>query len=403
MWQNNAVLYAQRAERQLRQLPDELWSKVLGHLPLRDLLTARLVSKAFVRLEQHAELDMSWGILNDRASSSLMLFVTRHLMQPRSPSVSILLHSCDGNDFAVRLQIMLACQCANLRQLRITRRLDQSLPQALLQMVPTTLQSLAMTTADAVLHEPALRRLTALSRLELTLWEEDAAPATGSFLAGLPSLACLSLNAYDPAFAESDCERDDDGVTWPQTHLCASSFSHPGITRLELEYDAFDDELKLAQLPSLQVLRVSGGTLPSWLQDQPFETLEITSGLQLTWFHTQHLLCRRIQVVANDLSSPWQLTDFLEMPCLSELQFSSQVHGAIPPQILEFKQRKLACIKMQGSCNDYRTLLRTVRVQCQDPVSLLIPDSAGLICSAADLQRNGHSVACACSRCCSFS
>ena len=226
---------------------------------------------------------------------------------------------------------MLACRCANPQPLRMTRRLDQSLPQALLQMVPTTPQSLNITAPTAILHDPALGRLAALSHLELTLWEGYDSPTVLTVLAGLPSLARLSLHAHDLALAESDCENAQDDDVWPQTNLCATTFSYPGIACLELSHDAFDGQLKLAQLPSLQVLCVSQTSLSGWLQDQTFETLEVTSGRQIIRFDTRRLLCRRIEVVASNLNTPWQLSDFLAMPRLAEVCSSLHEQPVVPP------------------------------------------------------------------------
>ena len=393
----NALVYAQRYGCRLKQLPAELWSKVQGHLSLKDLLAARLVSRGFVSLSQQAELVMERRVEpHGRISSSMMLFVTKHLMESHSPRLSITMRDCNS-DLAITFQIMLACRCANLQQLQMTDRLDKSLAQILLQTVSTSLASLSIRVPTAVMQYPTWQRMASLSHLELGMPEVMGYSALQmSILQALPNLTSLSLQegGFGDNIIGSDSDVEDE-LRQPQM-LYAPSFKHMGITRLELRYNPFLDGLELTQLPCLQVLCVFMDCLPSWLQGQTLETLQVAWPHQINKFNTRELLCQRIKVIAcNHLIpwTPWKLSSLLAMPSLTEVSFGINNNKS------NCKEGTVDHISLQGSCKDHQAFLEKVQMHCNAPVFLYITNKLGYVTSSAQLQSNGHAVACACYRC----
>lgn len=257
------------------ELPDALWSKVLSCLALKDLLNARLVCKTFVQLGQLPELQLDWAAGRPEASSSLMLFASRHLMHPSSPLLSIIVpYTIEGNECYLHLQLSLACQCLNLRYLDIYTVLDLGELQSLLKMLPTGVSRLnVMSSGDLVkiIEEPSWSRLAALTDLQLELPRGAQQTSTqGSLLAHLSGLKSLTLTFSGPD--------DDDGeaVMMNSRVFKAANFLHQGITRLEIGDDPIRGHLDLAQLPALRTILLSQGCdVPIWLQGQHFETLQL--------------------------------------------------------------------------------------------------------------------------------
>lgn len=245
---------------------------------------------------------------------------------------------------------------------------------------------------------PAWHRLAYLSHLQLSLPRVIGHSALHmSILAAIPSLTSFSLQVTNSATGSGyrliDSDSDDEVVQWQPQMLYTPSYTHMGITRLELGYDPFCDGLKLNQLPCLQVLHRSTDCLPSWLRGQALETLQVAWPHQTDRFDTRELLCRRIEVIACNLFAPWKLSSLLAMPSLTEVSFS------IDKQISHCKEGAINHISLQGSCRDHQIFLWKVEIQCKAPVDLRITNNNGCVTSTAELQSNGHAVACPCYKC----
>ena len=276
----------QRAEQQLMELPDAIWSKVLSHLCFEDLLDARLVRKEFVQLSQLPELAMDWEACNPGASSSLMLFAFQHLMQRSSPPLSISLPCliAPSQRSYLQLTISLACQCNSLRHLDISERLTLAEMQGLLQMLPMGLSSLELfVTGDlsVSIEDTAWGRLAALTCLQLWLPRGlQSIIVQGSLLAHLPS-----LNSSTLMFDESDGGDEETGMI----NTCvfnAETLVHQGITKLECGDDPIRGHLNLARLPCLRTIQLSEHCMaPTWLQGQHW-------GSQLDLVDLHWLFCR---------------------------------------------------------------------------------------------------------------
>ena len=173
-------------------LPLELWIRVLGHLSLKDLLAARLVSKNFVPISSLPNLSLCVGALSKGAMASLMLFLYRHFQQQLSPKLLLTIRNQDPKD-SLNIPIILGSGCANLRELKVTACLGLDDAHSYLQVLPGSLEHLDVHVPAQMIEDTAWRHLQNLTSLKLRL-NAPRYLKSGSALATLSSLRSLHLD-----------------------------------------------------------------------------------------------------------------------------------------------------------------------------------------------------------------
>ena len=272
---------------------------------------------------------------------------------------------------------MMACTCANLRQLDC-KDTDMELPiaQALLRLIPQSLEDLELRAEIQLCSDTAWSRLTRLQSLRLD-WPAQGGATEGCGLELLPALQSLSLIAYPGS-----------------GRLIASKFA-PGealsnVTSLNFEADPFSGALDIHRLQALREIKVlSDDPVPSWLEGQDFHTLHLWESPQLTSFSINMLMCHRVVVMFHDGPPPksaWKLSLLLKMPCLEDFSVKSAFH-----------MRK-EMFSLEGTREEYQALMRKVRLDFQLPAQLRL-QKCGLIASCIGLRCTGHTDVCLCAEC----
>ena len=379
-------VHVQRGQRGLHKLPDELWAQVLAKLPLPALLSARLVSKSFVLLSQLPEKALEWQVRSDRAATSLTLFLSRHLMQPMSPHVDLVLSSTEDQKGFEQMQLVSACTCANLRQLDVLDDLNLDQAQALVRMLPASVVQLDISTPAAIIEDSSWSRLTALTCLKIWVRGCQTDSVSCSRLTDLVSLETLVFMAQADPLEPSRTEREHQR----KRVLDGCSFMHTNLKVLQLAHDPFRGGLNLAQLPALQTVHLSARLpVPAWLQNQQFPILSLESSCQLENINTHTLMCQCLSVIWGGGSRPWKLAQLLHMPHLKRLRICAlQAPTTVNSNI---------AVRLEGSCKLHRGLLQNLEACFLVPVVLDAPQPGGWVQVA--LKGNGHSFACMCLTC----
>ncbi len=369
----------QCAQRGLAHLPDELWAQVLYKLPLKDLLTARLVSKNFIRLHQIPKLELDWQMSSPSTASSLALFVSRHLKQPGSAFLEIFIQSVDQG--LLQMGITLACDCAHLQRLDCKgEHLTLLQAQISLRMLPTTLVHLSLHTLPAITDDTAWSRLTALTFLELVFPLESLSPAlaSGTGLALLTKLETLTLGT---------AEEDADHTSLPQ--LKAAIFRQASITLLAVTTNMFEGRSDLKHFAKLEDIRFNGTLpVPTWMEGQQVKVMELWQMSQLGSVDLQKLLCKHLRSYPEPCDPAWKLSDLLLLPNLEKFELCSS---------LENPSHKHCPAVLQGSSQEHRIFLDKVQVQLHVPAWLSRADDESA--DGRDLAKNGHAAICRCKEC----
>ncbi len=352
---------------------------MLSRLPQTDLLIARLVSKAFIRLEQIPKLKLEWQMSSPSTASSLALFVTRHLKQPGSAKLDVTISSSDKS--LVQMGITLACDCAHLQRLKCNGELSLLQAQSSLRMLPTDLHRLSLLTQPAMMDDPAWSRLTALTSLELLFPKARLSSlASGTGLALLTKLEILSLGFQNSADAD---------IT-SQQRLKAATFSQASITTLELSANMVQGRLDLKQFPRLEQIYFNGNLpVPFWMESQQVKTIELWQMSQLASVDIQKLLCKQLRAYPVPGDPAWKLSDLLLLPMLEKFELCRLLHQHSP------SQRSPALL--QGSLQEHRRLLDKVEVQLHVPARLRTANDQSADC--VSLAKNGHAGICRCEEC----
>ncbi len=366
----------QCAQRDLAHLPDELWAQVLCNLPQEDLLTARLVSKNFIRLHQFPELKLEWQMSSPSAASSLALFVSRHLKQPGSANLEITISSSDKG--LLQTSMMLACECAHLQRLRCNGELTLLQAQSSLRMLSTDLLRLSLFAPPAIMDDPAWSRLTALTALELQFpMERSSSLASGSGLALLTKLVTLDL-----ASAEEGKEADHIS----NRQLKAATFGQASIRSLELTANIVQGRLDLKQFPKLEEIYFNGPLpVPTWMEGQQVKVMELWQMSQLARVDLQKLLCKHLRSYPEVNDPAWKLSDLLLLPILEKFELC---------RLSEYRSYSAL---LHGSLQEHRRFLDKVQVQLHVPARLCSDEDESDECW--DLAKNGHAAICRCKEC----
>ncbi len=374
-WMHHHALTMQCLQSGLAYLPDELWAQVLCKLPQEDLLTARLVSKNFVRLHQIPKLNLEWCMSSPSTASSLALFVARHLRQPCSPTLEITISSSDKG--LVQTGIILACDCAHLQQLDCKGELTLLQAQSSLRVLPTSLVRLLMFTPPAMMDDTAWNRLTSLTSLELVFpLECPSGLASGTGLSLLTQLESLDLGV-------------DDAKHTTRHLLDAATFRHGSITSLELSADILQGGLDLQHFPKLEAIYFNGLLpVPAWMEGQHVKSLELWQTSQLASVDISKLLCKQLRGHPEIYDPAWKLSDLLLLPNLETFELCRL--GQDPPD-------KHSPALLHGSSQEHRSLLDKIQVQLHVPARLCRADDQSA--DGVDLAKNGHAAVCRCKEC----
>ncbi len=352
-------------------------------LPQKDLLTARLVSKTFVCINQLPDLLLTWTLASPAAASSLALFIARHLKQQRSPNLDIRMPWIEGGNF-IPLGIILACECAHLQSF------DYSLAEGLehfeasncLRMLPPSLGHLALATSPMLMDDRGWSRLNALTSLELHLpGQRPAKLAAGSGLALLTNLKSLTLALqYWPGFDNTYTKQ-----------LTAVGFRQASITSLRLDKNFFSGRLDLGQLPRLEELHFADPQfpVPRWLSGQKLKKLVLSAvdPSQFSRIDHRNLMCEEIWAHPLPSDAPWKLSDLLLLPNLVSFHIcrmdDSVDSASMPP------------VRVHGSSQEHKRFIDKVRVKLHVAARLCTTDAD----SSIDLGWNGHATICRCNEC----
>ena len=365
------------------KLPPELWAKVLGKLPQKDLLTARLVSRDFVSISLLSHLKLSAQLNSENAVNSLALFVCRHLQQRSSPELQVTIRNLDLTD-VYNMPIMLACSCANLRHLKCAARLDLNDASTYLRILPSGLQSLKLHVPAELVEDTAWHRLPHLTLLELTLYARPRSKVKSS-LAALSSLRTLCLN-FDGCIPR----RRSDGRFYKQLEI--ASFTHATLTGLKVNVDLFADGCKFAQsLPCLETCAVDLTDVPEGLYDTLIDRLTIMSSPgQEYHLDVQRLLCKCLTIHCSPGDLGWSLSGLLLLPLTNRFELL-QRHPSSP-----FPSDDP--IELEGTFEELKQLLEKLEANFTVPVRLRMLGHGGTV-TLVNLRGNGHAVACMCPQC----
>ena len=365
-------------QRNAPKLPPELWAKVLSKLPQQDLFTARLVSKDFVPISTLPSLDLSWAPLTRDTTTSLMIFVSRHLQQQPSPELRVTMRNRDPWD-SCNMPIMLASSCANLRHLTINACLGLHDARSYLRVLPSGLRTLNVNVPAELMEDTAWHRLTNLTSLQLNL-DFTSRSRIGSTLASLSSLRALGLKVFTPQTKY----REDGSVLGPRLEI--ASFAHPALKSLDINVDLFADGFNVKQsLPCLRSICVSQmAPLPRWLQDTCIDNLTIKgSSLQLRSVDMRRLLCKRLTAFCTVWNHSWELSKLLLLPATTKF---------------ELLRPDRAPIELKGTYEELKQLMQKMQANFDVPVQLRMRKDAKTE-KLVELCGNGHPLACLCSEC----
>ena len=231
---------------------------------------------------------------------------------------------------------MMACACANLRGLDYTyAELELPIAQALLRLMPQSLEDLELCASIQLCSDTAWGRLTRLRLLRL-VWPGEGGDTDGSGLELLPALQSLSL------------------MTNPGSgKLIASKFA-PGdtlsnVTSLSFEADPFSGAFDIHRLQALREIKVlSDDPIPSWIKGQDFHILQLWESHQLTSSSLNMLRCHNLVVVVHRPTPAWQISVLLKMPCLKNFSVKPAWHW------------RKGMFGLKGTGEEYQSLMREV-------------------------------------------
>ena len=268
----------------------------------------------------------------------------------------------------------MACTCANLRGLDYTdAELELPIAQALLRLMPQSLEDLELCASIQLCSDTAWGRLTRLRLLRL-VWPGEGGNTDGSGLELLPALQSLSLMANSGS-----------------GKLIASKFA-PGdtlsnVTSLSFEADPFSGAFDIHRLQALREIKVlSDDPIPSWIGGQDFHTLQLWESHQLTSSSLNMLRCHRLVVKHLPSTLAWSISSLLKMPCLKRF-------SVIPSY--DLRKHKFG---LEGTREEYQALMREVQLDYQMLAELRM-HKCSQVASCIGLRCTGHTDVCLCSEC----
>lgn len=326
------------------------------------------------------QLDLGYLADTPAADGSLALFLRRHCSSPDSPAIILRIERIQLQHWYI---LSMACACTNLRVLKMLRQSLSSLEaEALVRLLPESLEGLCLHTQAKILDDAALPRLKRLTHLSLK-WCSNLFDAVGPVTYAGKGIACL------PKLQQLILVPDEESMQ--TTILDAAQLRSASLQQLAISGTPFNGIPDIgASFPSLHdIWLMDGQPFPLWLNAQPVEHLKVFSSSFSDPVCTSSLLCRTLDVYCRPqhLSHIW-VKSLLDLPLLKNLNIEIALH-------------KTFHLLSERSPQPYLTLLQKAAVHIRGAVNLdvVASNTASMDHGSSRLRQNGHCLMCLCTSC----
>lgn len=361
-------------------IPVELWRLVLQHLSGLDRIRVRPVCQAFHELEQQSHLECTTHIGRDSRACSFMLFLAQQSRQPRASLKLALVVNDERDDPFWRIPgVMAAAACSSLRSLQLAFFLSLHEAATMLNLLPSSLDCLKLSTHPEIVTSPGFQRLQNLRCLNLTLDIPGVYDHSACYYpSGLISLHHLVV--LEIIFALDTSNTTIDGRGW----------GLPRLQRLGFTDIPFSMHFDIASFPCLQQIDLldEATIASSWLRGHAINHLSCDTLDQFTaccW--PPMLRCKELSLRKPSSEGRQILLEELnDMPCLKKLTLGSkqqQATAGVGPCLLK------------GTQAAFQQLIQDTQLVLNMDTNLMLMPEGTMV----QLGQSSHPLQCSCAAC----